>query len=59
MAATATALLLVVVLMQICGILASAARTLPGDDWLEDGIGMVMQTLGSSKSGGNGGTHCC
>lgn len=60
-AAMAKLALLAVILVHICGVLATASRTLRGDDWLEDSVQtVVMQILGGSKqSGGSGGTHCC
>jgi hypothetical protein len=52
--------LLVVILVHFCGVLAAASRTLRGEDWLGDGVRMVVaQILGGSKSQGSGGTHCC
>ncbi|KQJ82131.1 hypothetical protein BRADI_5g06485v3 [Brachypodium distachyon] len=63
MAATAMTMirmvLLSVFLVQILNVMAVSARTLKGDGWLEDGIGMVMEMLGDLKSGSNPPTHCC
>ena len=51
---------LVVILVHFCGVMAAASRTLRGDEWLEEGVRMVVtQILGGSKSSGSGGTHCC
>jgi hypothetical protein len=59
-AAMAKFTLLLVILVQFCGVLAAASRTLSGDNWLEDGVRMVVtQILGTSKSQGSGDTHCC
>ncbi|KAF7008882.1 hypothetical protein CFC21_023533 [Triticum aestivum] len=63
MAATATTLmrmvLLVVLLVQMLNVMTVSARTLKGDAWLKDGIGMVMEMLGDLKSGSSPPTHCC
>uniref|UniRef100_A0A8R7TIQ2 Uncharacterized protein n=1 Tax=Triticum urartu TaxID=4572 RepID=A0A8R7TIQ2_TRIUA len=63
MAATAAALmrmvLLVVLLVQMLSVMAVSARTLTGDAWLTDGIGMVMEMFGDLKSGSSPPTHCC
>ncbi|KQJ82136.1 hypothetical protein BRADI_5g06580v3 [Brachypodium distachyon] len=55
-------LLLVLLLTQIFGVLAGAARPLKleGNGWMEGGIGMVAQMLGGAKqSGSNPPGHCC
>ncbi|KQJ82132.1 hypothetical protein BRADI_5g06504v3 [Brachypodium distachyon] len=65
MAATAMMAKLVVVLLfltQIFGLhLAAAARPLQEGHgaWMENGIEMLTQLLGGSKSGSNGRGHCC
>nr|CCW72592.1 ORW1943Ba0047B01.11 [Oryza rufipogon] len=63
-AATVTKLVLVVVLlMHVSGVLAAAARTLPGEEWLTPEAGGVVRTvvemLVGSKSNGNDNGHCC
>ncbi|EAY93665.1 hypothetical protein OsI_15452 [Oryza sativa Indica Group] len=55
--------LVVVVLLHVSGVLAAAARTLPGEEWLMPEAGGVVRTvvemLVGSKSGGNGSGTCC
>ena len=53
--------LLLLLVLQISSVLASAARPFAGDgQWLENGIGMVTQMLGAAKSShSNPRTHCC
>ncbi|GJN03228.1 hypothetical protein PR202_ga20648 [Eleusine coracana subsp. coracana] len=57
--------LMLVVLVQIVTVLAAAARPLEGNagsrggGWLESGIGMVTQMVGSVKPRANPRTHCC
>uniref|UniRef100_A0A0E0KPC1 Uncharacterized protein n=1 Tax=Oryza punctata TaxID=4537 RepID=A0A0E0KPC1_ORYPU len=63
-AATTTAklVLVVVVLLHVSGVLAAAARTLPGEEWLTEAGGVVrtvVEMLVGSKSGGNGSGTCC
>lgn len=55
----ARAVVAVLLLVQILGAMAVSARTMKGEGWLEDGIGMVVDMLGELKSGGNSPTHCC
>jgi hypothetical protein len=62
-AATAKLVLLLAVLLQFSGVL-TAARTLPGEEWLlPEGGGVVRAVVemlvGSKSGGGGGGTHCC
>ncbi|BAS88732.1 Os04g0352066 [Oryza sativa Japonica Group] len=57
--AMARAVVAVLLLVQILGAMAVSARTMKGEGWLEDGIGMVVDMLGELKSGGNSPTHCC
>uniref|UniRef100_A0A0D3FUI7 Uncharacterized protein n=1 Tax=Oryza barthii TaxID=65489 RepID=A0A0D3FUI7_9ORYZ len=65
MAATTTVTKLVlgvVVLMHVSGVLAAAARTLPGEEWLPEAGGVVrtvVEMLVGSKSGGDGSGTCC
>ena len=56
----AKVVLLLLLVLQISGVLASAARPLAGDgSWLENGIEMVTQMLGAAKSRSNPRTNCC
>uniref|UniRef100_A0A0E0KPC2 Uncharacterized protein n=1 Tax=Oryza punctata TaxID=4537 RepID=A0A0E0KPC2_ORYPU len=57
MVVTAKLVLLVVVVLHVSGVLAAAARTMSGEEWLTDGGGVVrevVEMLVGSKSGGNG-----
>uniref|UniRef100_A0A0E0KPC5 Uncharacterized protein n=1 Tax=Oryza punctata TaxID=4537 RepID=A0A0E0KPC5_ORYPU len=47
--AMARTVVLVLFLLQIFSAMAVSARTLKGEGWLEDGIGMVVDMLGELK----------
>uniref|UniRef100_J3LWZ0 Uncharacterized protein n=1 Tax=Oryza brachyantha TaxID=4533 RepID=J3LWZ0_ORYBR len=58
-AVMARTVVLVLLLVQMMSSMAVSARTMKGEGWLEDGIGMVVDMLGNLKSGSNPPTHCC